>query len=163
MAHLAVDIKVQRATKKLAKEMAEMVSTVYERPLRDTRVAHLMREFEEGRGRTCYWATAFIEESNETYRVNGQHSSYVLATIDKIPSKVSVVITSYYCETMQDLADLYRTFDAPESTRSVTDTLAMDRAINLALQVLSTTNLSRCAAGIMQAMNKGKPAKRVRR
>lgn len=164
MSHIVADVKVERATKKLAKEYADMKQALFERPLRQSRVDYLLKEFEAGRACTCHWSIAYVEETGETYRVNGQHSSHVLAyVIDKTPNKLQVTISEYICETLRDLSDLYRTFDNPEAVRSMADTLRVDRAADGNLQAVSTGHLARMASGIALALNEGQSAKGVSR
>ncbi len=109
---------------KLTRKLAEMISNMercpHDRELQVSRLEHIKRTLAEKRFRSPEWATAFCKETGMQYRVNGKHTSTVLAAEKEIPS-VKVIITDYECETLKDVADLYATFDVRFSVRTAGD------------------------------------------
>jgi hypothetical protein len=72
--------KTRKLTKGLAEEFAGMPPAPHDRPLNSTRCAVLKTAFDLGKFRTCEWAKAYCEETKTTYRINGKHTSTVLAS-----------------------------------------------------------------------------------
>lgn len=114
--------KVRKLTRSLAEEFAGLTPAPHDRPLNATRAAVLRAAFELGKFRTCEWATAYCEQTKQTYRVNGKHTSTTLAQFNgHFPDSLSVVVEHYHCDTLEDVASLYTTFDTKSSARSTGD------------------------------------------
>ena len=110
-----------RLTQKLAETFAAMQSAPHDRPLTNSRIAFFRNEIAAGRFRTCEWASAFCEATGETYRVNGKHTSSIFATMNGEMPDIMVSVQTYDCETLEDVADLYSTFDSQQSARKSSD------------------------------------------
>lgn len=114
--------KTRRLTKGLATEFAEMQAAPHDRPLNATRCAVLKAAFDLGKFRTCEWASAYCEQTKQKYRINGKHTSTVLSTMNGVfPADLSVIVEEYHCETMEDVAALYATFDTRSQVRTTGD------------------------------------------
>ena len=75
-----------------------------------------------GRAIIFDWATAEIEESGETIRINGQHSSYVAAQMgEDIPAGLMVHRSHYKVPNKESAALLFRQIDGRQSARSIAD------------------------------------------
>lgn len=80
-------------TPELATEFATMKGTIGERPIRQARIDMLKNKLADGLFFSPRWAVARI--GNETVRVNGQHSSTMLAEANgSFPHGMSVIIIS---------------------------------------------------------------------
>lgn len=107
-------------TKKLAKEFAEMTPAPHDRPLSERRLMVYQRMLAEGGFRPVAWAKCYCKETNDTYRVNGKHTSTMLSGLEKIP-EFYAVIESYEADTLEDVARLYATFDSKTQSRTAND------------------------------------------
>ncbi len=112
--------KYVKLTRKLAEEVATMERCPDDRELSESRLSYLRKEIAEERFRSPDWAFACCTETKKKYRVNGKHTSNLLASMEKLPD-IKVSITEYTCPTLQDVAALYSTFDAKFSSRSPGD------------------------------------------
>lgn len=73
-----------------------------------------------GQFRPVTWASAICKETGDVYRVNGKHTSTLLAGLDVLP-EFYVTVEEYECETLEDVAKLYGTFDSAMQQRSARD------------------------------------------
>ncbi len=104
-------------TPSIAMDFATMASHKGERPKIPQRLAYLNGKLERGLFHTPNWARA--ELNGRIYRVNGQHSSTVLAECNgHFPTEMNVVIEDFHCDTDEDIAELFAQFDAKISARS---------------------------------------------
>lgn len=108
------------ASKALVEEFAEMEPAPHDRPLSEKRMQVYERILRSGEFRTVTWASALCAETNCTYRVNGKHTATLLSKLDKLPD-FHVTIERYYCDTLNDVAKLYNTFDSTLASRTTTD------------------------------------------
>lgn len=104
-----------------------------ERPVRDTHVADLVRAMERGtfRPELVVLATAFVGDTRETLRVNGQHTAWAVYSLaddrqrnkrrPPVPYKVRFI--RYRCRDMDAFRQLYASYDrgAPRTRSHVTN------------------------------------------
>jgi hypothetical protein len=108
-------------TRKLATEFAALESPRNDRPLSERRLQIYERIMRKGEFRpTVTWARANCAETNDLYRVNGKHTSTLLSSIEPMPD-IHVIIEDYECDTMEDVARLYATFDSRLQIRNSND------------------------------------------
>lgn len=112
--------KTQRATKKLAKIYAEMEPAPNDRPLSERRLQVYQKLLAEGQFRPVTWASALCEETGDLYRVNGKHTSIMLSGLEEMP-EFFITIEEYECDTLEDVAKLYATFDSAMQSRTARD------------------------------------------
>lgn len=110
----------QKVTKKLAKEFAEMDPAPHDRPLSERRLQVYQRLLADGAFRPVTWASAICTETGGVYRVNGKHTSVLLSGIEKLP-EFYVTVEEYECDTLDDVARLYSTFDSNLQSRTARD------------------------------------------
>ncbi|MEB3214526.1 MAG: hypothetical protein VKL39_24470 [Leptolyngbyaceae bacterium] len=109
-------------TVEIAEDFATMQAFQGERPEKPARLAYLDDKLHSGRFHAPRWATANLR--GRIYRVNGQHSSRVLASANgHFPKHLNVIIDRYTCDTEEDLANLFAEFDPKASARTDTDVL----------------------------------------
>ncbi len=139
-----VGTEIVPLTKHLAIDFATMPAWRGERPLSERRVTFLLRELESGCFYTPRWAVAKLGE--RTIRVNGQHSSTMLARLDPFPVGKVTMIDTYAVDSEVDLGGLFTKFDNPESTRKTREQLGALLPEELA--DLSPSAAERIAAGM---------------
>lgn len=110
----------QKVTKKLAVTFADMEASPQDRPLSERRLQVYRRLLAEGKFRPVTWASAICTETGGLYRVNGKHTSVLLASTNPLPD-FYVVIEEYECDTLSDVAKLYSTFDSSVQSRTAHD------------------------------------------
>ncbi len=115
--------KTKPVTKSLAKEFAEMEPAPHDRPLSERRLAVYQKLLKDGSFRPVTWASAICKETGDIYRVNGKHTSIMLSGLDKMPD-FYVTVEEYECDTLEDVAKLYATFDSAMMSRTAKDIYA---------------------------------------
>lgn len=110
-----------RVTKALATEYANMDPAPRDRPLSERRLQVYQRIFSQGSFRPVTWAKAECVETGGTYRVNGKHTSILLSGLPSPLPEFYVTIETYQCETLDDVARLYATFDSRTQSRTTSD------------------------------------------
>lgn len=115
--------KTMRVTKKLATQFAEMEAAPQDRPLSERRLQVYEKLAKEGGFRPCGWASVFCKETGGVYRVNGKHTSTLFSGLDleSLPSPLYAVVEEYECETLEDVAKLYSTYDSRLQSRNASD------------------------------------------
>jgi hypothetical protein len=114
--------KTRKLTRSLAEEFTGMTPAPGDRPINATRSAVLKRAFDTKQFRTAEWAVAYCEATKQKYRVNGKHTSTILSqTNGDFPKNLSVIVEEYHCDTLDDVAALYATFDTRVSARTTGD------------------------------------------
>jgi hypothetical protein len=108
------------AGKGLVREFNDMEPVPYDRPLSERRVEVYRRILKAGEFRPVTWASVLCQETNCVYRVNGKHTAHMLAGMDPLP-EFYVTVERYVCDTLQDAANLYNTFDSKMASRSTND------------------------------------------
>ena len=106
----------------LAVKFSTMAASVTERDLDGKRMDYLKGQILSGSALPFIWARAKVTETGEVYRVNGHHSSTMLAGLNgELPSGLIAHIDDYEVQTERQLPELFRQFDSRKSARSVAD------------------------------------------
>lgn len=114
--------KTQRITKALAEKFANMEAAPQDRPMSENRLRVYEKIVKEGGFRPCSWAAAFCKATGCTYRVNGKHTATLFSTMDLDTVQDLYAVVKYYeCETLEDVARLYSTYDSKTITRTAAD------------------------------------------
>lgn len=138
-----------RVTTALATEFRDMCPAPADRELSEQRLTAYRKAMEMGLFRpTVDWCRAYCEETKEHYRVNGKHTSTLLASLDAIPAEMTACISEYRCDSMDDVARLYSTFDAQEQTRRAGDIYRIFAAIDPTTSSMSSRVVALCVSGV---------------
>jgi len=114
--------KTREVTHELATEFSCMPASVTERELDKKRVIYLKSVVLGGTALPFIWARAKVAGTEEYYRVNGHHSSTMLAGLNgEMPKGLVAHIDDYEVATLQDLPLLFRQFDSRKSSRTPAD------------------------------------------
>jgi len=107
-------------TKELAEKHRSTTPSPTERDLDKTRVAYLADKAAAGELLPFQWAVARL--GDDVYRINGHHSSTMLSSLNgSFPERLTVHFDEFKVDTLNDLALLFRQFDARKSSRSSAD------------------------------------------
>lgn len=117
-----VSSEVVDLTPELAAAFNSMPASMTERDLKPKRLKYLSDAILGGTALTFSWARAKIAGTGDTYRVNGHHSSNVLAGLNgAFPAGLRAHIDDYEVSDKASLALLFRQFDNRLSARTVDD------------------------------------------
>lgn len=145
------DVRLERLTPELAKEFAAMTPMPGEREIKPVRLTFFLNHIKEGSFVAPTWAVGKCRGSGETYRLDGQHSSYVLANLaeDRFPKDLLVTIQTYEFDSLdQDSFGLFNLFDNPIAARSNTDIMGVHTAHHPDLKSLGSKFLVTVTNGI---------------
>jgi hypothetical protein len=107
-------------TPELAEKFRDMPASPTERGFDQARANMLRKKAEEGRLIAFHWAKAKI--GDKEYRMNGQHSAAVLSELNgTFPQNLKVHLDTYQVDSKENLASLFRQFDARKSGRTPSD------------------------------------------
>lgn len=116
MAWNVVSQKLVKSTIKLATEISEMEGTPHERLLSEHRLSWIKRWVDANEMRDFTWAVCDCKANGKRFRVNGHHTSLVLASTAEEKHPLVNLVT-IQADTMVDVAKVFSAFDAPESVR----------------------------------------------
>lgn len=129
--------KLVPLTEELAQEFATMPGVGGERPLKNWRVEFLKSRLAAGLFHSPKWAVVWF--NGKKYRINGQHSSNMLAASNgDFPHGLKAVIDEFKCETEQEQAELFQQFDPSTSIRNREEIINAHRAAEHSLAEVST-------------------------
>lgn len=155
MAWRFVKAEILPLTRNAAQAHSVMTMNRGERPFKQSRYDWLMMALENGRFIPPRWATAVIKEGGFAVRVDGQHSSKVLAECDDsiFPRGAVAVVhmDRYECETEDDLMSVFEIFDPKKSARSIADLLSSAASLENKLHSIAPTVITRAVNGLAYA------------
>lgn len=136
-------------TKELAQQFAKMPRLPGERELKQSRMAQLRTLLETGRFLAPIWAKGFCLEDQKHYRLDGQHTSELLATLESSFPDLTVTIVNYEFDSVAaDAPNLFDIFNNPLSTRTDLDKLSVYRAGHADLEDIDHKFLEKVLKGI---------------
>lgn len=139
--------KTFKVTKKLAESFANMDPAPHDRPLSERRLEVYRRILKEGGFRPVTWASVLCKETGGVYRVNGKHTSVLLSSVTPLP-EFYVTVEEYECDTLDDVARLYSTFDSNIQSRTAQDIYLSFAATVGALKDLPARHIGLAVAGM---------------
>ncbi len=158
--------RTQLVTQELAQQFVDMTPAPHDRPLSERRLQVYRRMLALGQFRPVTWASALCEETNDIYRVNGKHTSLLLVGLKPMP-EFFVTIEEYQCDTLEDVAKLYATFDAGIQGRTAADIYLSFAATVPELKGLNSKIVKTAITGIafkemgMDVYTKSQPVERA--
>ncbi len=154
--------KLDRITRQLAEEWANLPRCAIDRPIDPARVEHLLNRIKEGLFHTALWVRCWVKELQQYIRMNGGHSP--LAFLQALDEGVvmygrkdgglepSVLIEEYEVDTLKEAAVLFWQYDSMKSTRKQTDCNRAFQAVAQGIEHLSRNNRD----GIISALSYAK-------
>jgi hypothetical protein len=142
-------VKVVPLTKDVARKFRDMEGVPNDRNLSVNRIEAYRKIAEAEMFRPLQWATAKCIETGGTYRVNGKHTSTLFSEdgVD-IPSGLVAVVEHFKCDTMEDLAKLYSTYDSRGQVRTTNDINKSFAAVDPDLKEIPVNIVSLCVTAI---------------
>lgn len=140
--------KIVSASAKLAREFAEMLPCPNDRPVRKAILAMIDRAVTEGTFRSAVWASCYCKSTQQTYRINGKHTSTYLSGLETFPSGLDIYVERYEADTLEDVAKLYATFDSKQSSRNANDINRAFAATDVDMVQLPHRMVSLCVTGM---------------
>lgn len=137
-----------KATRRLVSEFSSMEACPRDRPLNARRLEGIQRVIAAGQFRSPHWASCFCKQTRKTYRVNGKHTSTAMASLNGTLPDIDVLVSRYECDTLDDLAALYSTFDSRLSTRTSGDIYLVYAAACPGLDGVSREAIALSVAGL---------------
>lgn len=117
-----VDSETVDVTPELAAEFSQMAASMTERELKSKRLDYLKDAVLGGTAIAFVWTKAKIVGSDKVYRVNGHHSSHMLAKLNgEFPNGLKAHIDTYEVPDEAALGLLFRQIDSRQSARTVDD------------------------------------------
>lgn len=144
--------KTLKATRKLADLFVEMDAAPHDRPLSERRLQVYEKMLAAGQFRPVTWASALCRETGGVYRVNGKHTSILLSGLEVMPD-FYITIEEYECDTLEDVAKLYATFDSTMQSRSARDIYHSFAATSTELVKLPSKVITTAVSGITYAQD----------
>lgn len=142
-----VDSSCEELTAEIAIKFRDMEPSPTERELDPKRVHHLRNKLDNGLAVTFHWAVAII--AGREYRMNGQHSSTLLASLeDDFPSGLYVHIDRYEVNSVDGLALLFRQFDDRKSARGPSDIAGAYQGLHTEIRDLSRSKCKIALQGV---------------
>lgn len=135
-------------TKAIADRHAALPMLGMDRKLNPVRLGAYVKMIEAGVMRPVPWAVARCIETSETYRVNGQHTANAYASVAEIPSDSYAIMEEYVCDTIADVAHLWKTYDSALSVRNSTEIMRAFAVTDETLSGIATRTLMLVAGAI---------------
>lgn len=141
--------KTCKCTRPLVQEFYQMQAWDGDRDLKPHLASAISTALSLGQFRVASFACVYCKETKCWYRINGKHTSHVLAEMNgTFPKDLIALVERYEADTKQDVAKLYATYDNPSHNRSNIDIYQAFAAADPRLLEVSRRILSVCASGI---------------
>lgn len=145
--------KVCAVTLKTAIQFRDIPSVPNDRGLKKPIMEHLRKALRAGEARPFEIAVCWCEETGQFYRANGKHSCHSVAEYLEDDSlsphhPVQFVISEYACDTLEDVAKLYATFDRKAQSRSPNDVYLAFAATDMQLASIGKKLVSLAVQGM---------------
>lgn len=115
-------VRGHKNVQRIAKQFHEMPGAPGDRGFRESRRDKIASAITERTFRVGNFASVHCKQNGITYRANGKHTSRVITELNgKTPDDLEILVERYEADTLQDVAQLYATFDQPWSVRNTCD------------------------------------------
>lgn len=153
MAVRQTELKIMKHSAALATTFSEMEPAPNDREFKEGRASWIKEQVESGKLRFASYARAYCLETGSWYRVNGKHTSRVCADLNgSAPKGLQVLVESYECDGLEDVAELYSRFDNAESARSQGDINQAFAGTNPIFADIPSKLLNLCVTGMAMAI-----------
>ena len=151
--------KTEKVTQALAIKFRDMDPVPHDRPLNPKRLEAYRKMLAAGLFRPVQWATVHCNETQATYRANGKHTSNLFAEYERLPQDIYATVEHYHCDSLDDVARLYATFDSRTQVRTTNDINRAFAAIDDDLAQIPTKVINLCVTAMAYAKHQGEYAK----
>ncbi len=118
--------KLVPLTEKLARQFKEMTRFPRDREIQKARMEYFRGEVKNKEFRGAEWVSCRVEETGQTYRMNGKHTSHVCCEFydnKQDLDGITITLRHFECPTLADAAALFSKFDPKISVRTKQDFL----------------------------------------
>jgi hypothetical protein len=143
-------------SRKIAEAHAALPNIRNDRQLKQERIEAYKSMIANRTMRPVTWATARCVETGETYRVNGQHTAHAYMQVEQVPEDSYAMLEEYVCDTLEDVARLYQTFDSKSANRSQSEIFRAFAGTNERLGDVQSKIVDKCVSGIAVARGGGR-------
>jgi len=151
MATKLVSAKTERITTALAKKFRDMQPTPpRDRPLGKGRINFLKNEIDANRFRLPVWAAVYCIATECFHRLNGQHTSTIFC--EKMPAGQLVHVEYFECDTVDEIAELYSTFDHTNGSRKPSELNQIVAGTRPVLRDVPAATINNSVTGISYAI-----------
>lgn len=134
-------------TSSLVERFANMLPSIVERPLNENRLDYLKDRLLDGLAIPFIWS--YVTYKGKDYRMNGQHSSKMLASMNgNMPQGLVAHIDQFEVESEEEMVAIFRQYDARVSGRSPLDVANAYASVVPGLQGIQRDVLKIAAEGI---------------
>jgi hypothetical protein len=147
------NVELENLTPELARKFATMDKLPGERPLKQKRLKFFEDHIKAGTFIDPSWSVGLCKADGKTYRLDGQHTSTILASLgsENFPEgKLATIITYEFDSIQEDAPMLFDTFDNPASARNNEEMMGVFRAEHESMGGLSNSLCVNVANGIFQ-------------
>jgi hypothetical protein len=139
-------------TPAVAQAHADLAPMPGERAIRQSRLKFLLAALDDGRFAGPDWHVGIYVPTGERYRLEGQHSSRMLASLpaERFPANLVLTMTTWEFETWEEAADLFDIFNNPRSVRNNEDAMGIYRAQMPGISNIDRAVLVHVANGICE-------------
>lgn len=154
MATKLIERKVFILKTEHARQAQDAPSIPGERPRKNKRVEYIVELIESGQFCRADFAYTACKEDGRRYRVNGNHTSFVLCgcvdnpELPEFPDGIPLVIEDWECDTISELMSIFDSYDNPQSNRTAGDRLGVHIAMN-------AEDLDGCSKDVISAALRG--------
>jgi len=151
MAVKKVGSQLEVLTKELAQQFSSMEPLPGERDPKPGRILFFQKHLKEGTFIDPTWSKGICKADGKEYRLDGQHSSWMLANLDLAEPfpELMVTIQIYEFDSIAgDSATLFDIFDNPASVRTDIDIMGIFKAPYMELKDIPKKFLDQVAKGI---------------
>jgi hypothetical protein len=140
MAFRLTRVDRKEITKQFAQEFAGLTQLDRERSRKSSRLTQLDRLIRLGKIKAFNWAVGCYGGTH--YRVNGGHTSYLFTVDTPIPPGATAIVEYYDCDTLDDVAALWSSFDSQLSSRTSNENISIFSSTRDGLKGVSPRVLS---------------------
>jgi hypothetical protein len=142
--------RLMKATPALARKFRDMERFPRDRDLNLRRLEFVKTTMRSGEFRGSEWVSALNRDDGKIYRLNGRHTSTAMCDLfeEGVSIDANMLVREYACDTLEDMARLWSTFDPAQSARRKPDILRSFAGAEPALSEVSSRTLSLATAGL---------------
>lgn len=130
MAYRYIKTDLVQLTPELAETFDAMGRERGERPFNPQRFSFLQSKLDCGKFYPPRWRTCYVRDTQQIVRIDGQHSSRMLASSNgSFPIGMVAIIDRFECDTIEDLEDLFCEFDSRKSARTTRDMISCAKSL----------------------------------
>lgn len=145
-----VSAKLLNPTKELAARFKDMATFPRDREFSDRRAEKILQALRNNEFRGSEWVSCHVADNNQTYRLNGKHTSAMVHKFLEEGGKVDrkVLVREYEVPSLRDAAGVFSTMDTKDASRTKADVLKGFASTVKETEALSSRLVNLVTAGV---------------